>query len=177
VLIDLSASLTTNGLTARLHKRGRALAHPWLLDADGRATTDPAVLFSEPKGTILPTGGLDAGHKGYALALVVEMLTGALAGFGRADPKEGWGATVLVQAYDPNAFGGIEPFLRQADALVEACRRSRPRPGVESVRLPGQHGLAVKREQLEKGVALHEDIVPSLLPWSSRLHIAWPKPL
>jgi LDH2 family malate/lactate/ureidoglycolate dehydrogenase len=135
------------------------------------------VLFSEPKGTILPTGGLDAGHKGYALALIVETLTGALAGFGRADPKEGWGATVLVQAYDPGAFGGNEPFLRQADALVDACRTSRPRPGVESVRLPGQRGLALRREQLEQGVALHEDIVPSLLPWCSKLQVAWPAAL
>ena len=106
VLIDLSASLTTNGMTARLHKSGQRLEHPWLLTADGRATDDPTVLFSEPRGTILPTGGVDAGHKGYALALIVEILTGALAGFGRADPKEGWGATVFVQIWDPAAFGG-----------------------------------------------------------------------
>ena len=51
------------------------------------------MLFAEPKGTLLPLGGLDAGHKGYALALLVEMATGGLAGFGRADPTEGWGAT------------------------------------------------------------------------------------
>jgi L-lactate dehydrogenase len=174
VLIDLSASLTTNGLTARLHKHGRKLAHPWLLDAEGRATDDPAALFAEPRGTILPTGGVDAGHKGYALALIVEMLTGGLAGFGRADPKEGWGATVLVQAYDPAAFGGPASFLRQADWLVAACRATPPRPGVGAVRLPGQRGLALKREQLRYGIVLHEDILPALAPWAGKLEVALP---
>jgi L-lactate dehydrogenase len=174
VLIDLSASLTTNGMTARLHRHGQRLAHPWLLDGAGRATDDPSVLFNEPKGTILPTGGIDAGHKGYALALIIEMLTGALAGFGRADPKQGWGATVLVQAIDPAAFGGREAFARQADWLVDACRGNPPRPGVDAVRLPGQRGLARRRDQLAHGVALHEDIMPALVPWSQKLGIALP---
>jgi L-lactate dehydrogenase len=177
VLIDLSASLTTNGMTARLHKHGRRLDHPWLLDAAGHATDDPSVLFTQPAGTILPTGGLDAGHKGYALALLVEMLTGGLAGFGRADPKEGWGATVIVQVWDPAAFGGLEQFVRQADWLAAACRGNPPRPGVDAVRLPGQRGLALKREQLRNGVALHEDIVPALAPWARKLRVELPAAL
>jgi L-lactate dehydrogenase len=177
VLVDLSASLTTNGLTARLHRNGRRLAHPWLLDAEGRATDDPAVLFNEPKGTILPTGGLDAGHKGYALALMVELLTGGLGGFGRADPKEGWGASVVVQVWDPAAFGGTAAFLRQADWLAAACRANPPRPGVDAVRLPGERGLALRRDQVRRGVALHEDIVPALRPWSDRLGVPLPTPL
>jgi L-lactate dehydrogenase len=176
VLIDLSASLTTNGMTARLHKHGKKLPHPWLLDAAGRATDDPAVLFNDPKGTILPAGGLDAGHKGYAQALIVETLTGALAGFGRADPKQGWGATVFVQVWDPSAFDGLEPFVRQADWLAQACRTSPPRPGVDAVRLPGERGLALKREQLRTGVALHEDIMPTLVPWAGKLGVALPPP-
>ena len=174
VLIDVSASLTTNGLTARLHKHGQRLAHPWLLDAAGRATDDPGVLFNEPKGTILPTGGIDAGHKGYALALIVELLTGGLAGFGRADPKEGWGATVCVQVWDPKAFGGSAAFERQADWLAAACRENPPRPGFDGVRLPGQRGLALKREQLHSGVKLHEDILPALAPWARKLGVSLP---
>jgi LDH2 family malate/lactate/ureidoglycolate dehydrogenase len=174
VLIDLSASLTTNGMTARLHKRGQRLAHPWLLDADGRATDDPAVLFNEPRGTILPTGGLDAGHKGYALALLVEALTGGLAGRGRADPKEGWGATVFVQVIDPDAFGGHAEFARQAEWIAQACHSNPPRPGIDAVRLPGERGLARRREQVTHGVALHPDILPALAPWSERLKVELP---
>lgn len=177
ILIDLSAALTTNGMTARLHKAGQRLTHQWLMDASGHATDDPAVLFSEPRGTILPTGGLDAGHKGYALALIVEMLTGALAGHGRADLKEGWGATVCVQVWDPDAFGGREAFVRQAEWLAAACRDNPPRPGVDAVRLPGQRALARRRDQLAHGVALHESIVPALVPWAEKLKVELPTPL
>ena len=175
VLIDLSASLTTNGMTARLQKRGERLAHPWLLTADGEATDDPAVLFSEPRGTILPTGGVDAGHKGYALALIVEILTGALAGFGRADPKEGWGATVLVQAIDPAAFGGLGAFKREAEWIAQACRDNPPRAGFEKVRLPGERALQRRCDQLKQGVELHSDILPSLEPWATRLSVPLPE--
>ncbi|HKO67123.1 MAG TPA: Ldh family oxidoreductase [Burkholderiaceae bacterium] len=174
VLIDLSASLTTNGMTARLHKSGQRLAHPWLLTADGVATDDPTVLFSEPRGTILPAGGIDAGHKGYALALIVEVLTGGLAGHGRAEPREGWGATVFVQAIDPSAFGGRDAFARQAEWIAHACRNNSPRPGSEAVRMPGERGLARRRDQLANGVALHADILPTLKEWSTRLSVPMP---
>jgi len=174
ILLDISASYTTNGMTARLHKAGEKLAHPWVQDAQGNATTDPAVLFSEPKGTLLPLGGLDGGHKGYALALLVEAMTGGLAGFGRADPAEGWGATVFVQVMDPAAFGGVDAYTRQMDWLVGACHDATPRPGVERVRLPGENGLKRYREQTAHGVALFPAIMPSLLPCAERLGIAEP---
>jgi LDH2 family malate/lactate/ureidoglycolate dehydrogenase len=174
ILLDISASITTNGLTARLHQAGEKLLHPWVQDAQGNATTDPGVLFAEPKGTLLPLGGLDAGHKGYALALLVETLTGALAGLGRADPVEGWGATVFVQALDPAAFGGDAAFTRQTDFLVDACHAATPRPGVDRVRLPGENGVARYRDQRERGVALHPTILPALAPWAERLGVTPP---
>ena len=139
ILLDISASLTTNGLTGRLFKAGEKLPHPWVQDAQGNATDDPAVLFNEPKGTLLPLGGLDAGHKGYGLALLVEAFTAALAGFGRADPPEGWGATVFVQVLDPAAFGGSAGYVRQTDWLADACHAAKPRPG-------GPAGAAAWRE-------------------------------
>jgi len=174
ILLDISASLTTNGMTMRLHKAGQHLPHPWVQDAKGSATTDPSVLFTEPKGTLLPLGGLDAGHKGYGLALLVEALTAGLTGHGRADPPEGWGATIFVQALDPEAFGGHALFLRQMDGLVKACHGATPRPGGASVRLPGERGLALYREQSTNGVALYPTIMPSLEPWAERFRIAVP---
>jgi len=174
VLLDISASLTTNGLTARLHKAGQRLPHPWLQDAQGNATDDPAVLFDKPAGTLLPLGGQDAGHKGFALALLVEALTAGLAGFGRADPAEGWGATVFVLALDPAAFGGREAFARQMDWLVAACRAAKPRPGTPGPRLPGERGLALAREQARTGIALHPTILPALESWANRYGVALP---
>jgi L-lactate dehydrogenase len=174
ILLDISASLTTNGLTTRLFKAGEKLAHPWLQDAQGNATDDPAVLFDEPRGTLLPLGGQDAGHKGYALALWVEAMTSGLAGRGRADPAEGWGATVFVQALDPDAFGGGAAFARQMDWLVDACRAARPRPDGPAVRLPGEGGLRRYRELRERGVALYPTIMPALAPWAEKFRVAVP---
>lgn len=177
ILLDISASYTTNGLTNRLYQAGETLPHPWVQDAHGNATADPAVLFNEPKGTLLPLGGLDAGHKGFALGLLVEAMTGGLAGFGRADPAEGWGATVYLQAIDPTAFGGYNDFLRQTSWLVDACHSAKPRAEVPRVRLPGERGLALRREQLAKGVLLYPTIMPALTPWASRLGAALPEPV
>ena len=133
------------------------------------------MLFSEPKGTLLPLGGLDAGHKGYALALLIEALTAALAGFGRADPAEGWGATVFVQVMDPAAFGGAEAYARQTDWLVGACHAATPRPGVARVRVPGENGMQRYREQHANGVVLFEGIMPALAPWGERLGVPPPE--
>ena len=81
-------STTTNGLSMRLNKRGERFDGPWVKDAEGEATDDPSVLFAEPAGTVMPMGGLDLGHKGFAMALIVEALTAGLAGYGRADGVE-----------------------------------------------------------------------------------------
>jgi L-lactate dehydrogenase len=175
IILDISASYTTNGLTGRLHASGRQLEHPWIQDAQGNPTRDPAVLFTEPKGTLLPLGGLEAGHKGYALALLVEAATGALAGHGRADPNEGWGATVFVQVLDPAAFGGAEDFHRQIDWVANACRTATPRPGGEGVRLPGERGMRRYREQKARGVELFDGIMASLAPWAGKLGVVIPK--
>jgi L-lactate dehydrogenase len=174
ILLDISASYTTNGLTGRAYKAGEKLPHAWIQDARGIPTNDPAVLFGEPKGTLLPLGGLEAGHKGFALALLIEALTGGLAGHGRADPSEGWGATVFVQVLDPGAFGGRDAFVRQTAWLADACRAATPRPGGPGVRLPGERGLALMRKQQAEGIALHPTIMPSLAPWAERYGVAMP---
>ena len=177
ILLDISASITTNGMSARLHREGKRFEHEWLLDSEGRPTNDPAVLFTEPKGTLLPLGGLEAGHKGYALSLLVEAITGGLAGHGRADPLEGWGATVFLQVLDPAAFGGLEDFKRQTDWIVAACHANPPRPGLERVRMPGENGLNKRALQQEQGIALHSDILPALEAWSKRLGVTVPAAL
>ncbi len=171
ILLDISASYTTNGMTQRLHNAGRELPHAWVQDAKGVPTRDPGVLFAQPPGTLLPLGGLEAGHKGYALALLVEALTGGLAGFGRADPREGWGATVFVQVIDPAAFGGPAAMTRQMDWIADACRAATPRDGVERVRLPGERALRLAREQREHGVRLQPTILPALAPWMQQYSV------
>jgi LDH2 family malate/lactate/ureidoglycolate dehydrogenase len=177
VLIDVSTSATTNGLTNRLHKEGGKLPAPWVIDGHGRPTDDPAALFDEPKGTILPLGGMDSGHKGYGFSLLVEALTGGLAGHGRGDPREGWGATVYVQVIDPAAFSGIDAFNRQMGAVAQQCHASRPAQPGKSVRTPGERGLELARRQRDSGVTLYPSVMPTLEPWAEKLQVAMPEML
>ncbi len=174
ILIDVSASITTNGLSGRMRAAKVKGEHDWWLDALGQPSNDPAVLFTNPPGTILPLGGLDAGHKGYALAIIVEAMTSGLAGYGRADVPEGWGAAVMVRITDPAAFGGSAEFTWQTDWLTDACHASAPRLPGQAVRLPGERGLARKADQLAHGVALQPGVLPGLATWTTRHRIEPP---
>lgn len=176
ILIDMSASITTNGMTGRLHKEGRRFPGDWAMTASGAPTDDPGVLFAEPRGTLLPTGGREYGHKGYNLALLIEALSQGLAGHGRADRPTGWGASVYVQIMDPAAFGGGDSFVRQTGSIAAACRRSPPAPGVEAVRLPGEQGLARRRRAWAEGLHLYPGITEALAPWAERFDVVPPAP-
>jgi LDH2 family malate/lactate/ureidoglycolate dehydrogenase len=172
VMIDVSMSITTNGMTNRLRNEGRQFPHPWLLDGHGVPTTDPNAYFADPPGSLLPLGGVDSGHKGYALGLLLEALTSALAGYGRADEPTEWGASVLVLIIDPARFGGTDAFLRETGWMEAAVHNNRPAPGVERVRLPGERGLALRREALACGVALHPSIPPMLAARAEKAGLA-----
>ncbi len=174
VLIDISASTTTNGLVARLNRAGTGerLPGPWLVDNNGNATDDPAAYAADPPGAILPLGGMDLGHKGFGLGLLVEALTSALVGYGRADGERRWGAAVFVQVIDPAAFGGREAFVRESSWLADACRTAPVKPGAPPVRMPGERALKLREQRLAEGVALHPEILPALEPWAKQLGVA-----
>ncbi|HZI83980.1 MAG TPA: Ldh family oxidoreductase [Casimicrobiaceae bacterium] len=176
ILIDVSTSITSMGYALQQMRAGRKLPGKWLIDSQGNPTDDPGALVNDPKGALLPLGGVDAGHKGFALALLVEALTAGLAGHGRADPPEGWTGTTFVQVLDPEAFGGLAAFRRQMDAVAAAARNAPPRPGVDRVRLPGERGLAHYRDALEHGVPLYSKILPALAEWAEKYGVPMPEP-
>jgi LDH2 family malate/lactate/ureidoglycolate dehydrogenase len=177
ILIDISSSITSMGFAFQQRDAGKKLPGAWLIDNQGNATDDPAALSTDPPGALLPLGGLDAGYKGFGLTLLVEALTAGLSGFGRADPPEGWGGTAFVQVLDPRAFGGLDAFKRQMDHMVNVTHASKPRPGVERVRFPGEAGMRRLREQRENGVALYPTIMPKLMPWGEKLRVPAPAPI
>ena len=115
------------------------------------------------------------GHDTHGLALLVESLTGGLAGHGRADPREGWGATVYLTLHDLEAFGGKREFLRQMDHVADACRSNRPIDAARPVRLPGEQGLARRVRQLNEGVRLHSGIAPALEPLAQKYGLDFSK--
>ena len=160
VLIDVSMSTTSNRVIKRVVGRGQRLPGPWLVDSSGAATDDPRVLSASPPGATLPLGGLDLGHKGFALALLVEALTSGLCGHGRADGPTAWTASIFLQLIDPDAFGGRASFIRETQHLAELCRQTPVAAGNPPVRLPGERALARRRAQLRDGVDLYESILP-----------------
>lgn len=175
ILIDVSTSITTAAMCGRTRAAGGRLQGAWVKDRDGNATDDP-IAFKEG-GSILPIGGLDHGHKGYGLSLMVEALTQGLGGYGRADAPRDWGAGVLVLALSPAAFGGLDGFTRQTGWLAEACRAARVPEGAPRVRLPGEAALGRKRRALADGVALHAGIADDLGKLAARFGLPAPVPL
>jgi L-lactate dehydrogenase len=175
----ISASTTTNRMTARMNRAGdgQRLPGPWLVDNRGEASDDPRVMLTDPPGAILPLGGMDLGYKGFALGLLVEALTSGLAGHGRADGETRWGASVFLQLIDPAAFGGRGAFERETGWLAQACRGAPVKAGSSPVRLPGERAMALRARQQVHGVALHPEIMPALAPWAERRQLTLPAAL
>ncbi|MGP9638770.1 Ldh family oxidoreductase [Halomonas sp. AOP42-A1-14] len=162
ILMDVSMSTVTNGSVAKAHAEKNQLAHPVILANTGLASDNPADFFSAPQGSILPLGGMEFGHKGFAMGLMVEALTSALAGYGRKDEPSGWGASVTVMVIDPTLFAGKSTFLDETDHLVSACLDSAAIDPKRPVRMPGQAGLARKEAYLEQGIPLPSDVLTEL---------------
>jgi len=159
-MVDVSTSITTAGLCGIKRSEDSELPGHWVMDKHGTPTANPKVMLDG--GSILPIGGLDYGHKGFGLSLMVEALTQGLAGFGRADEPTQWGASVLVLVLDPALFGGTEAFNTQTSWLVDACHASPVRAGNKAVRLPGEAGLKRKRLAMEQGVEVGEKLYAAL---------------
>ncbi len=175
IIVDTCPSTTTAGMVGRLARTGAKCPGPWLVDARGEPSNDPDVLSNG--GAILPLGGIELGHKGFALALIVEALTCALGGYGRADGATQDGAAVFLQVINPALFGGLTSFRRETDWLGESCRSAAPRLSGPPVRMPGARGLALRRQQLAEGVTLHPETISALSNWSAQLGVAMPEPM
>jgi L-lactate dehydrogenase len=173
ILIDMSTSSTSHNSCRRFAAAGERLPGAWVIDKNGEASDDPNV-FLEQGGAILPLGGMELGYKGFALALLVEAMTNALGGHGRADNVSRWDASVFLQLIDPDGFGGRAAFLRETGFLARSCRETPVPSGKPPVRLPGQSALARRAAQLERGVELYPTIMPSLAPWAEKFKVAIP---
>lgn len=182
ILFDTATSSTTNRAIERARREGDRLAFPALVNAEGEPTDDPNALYTDPPGAILPMGGMDTGHKGYALSLLIEALTSGLSGFGRAPGDEpgdepAGGNTVFIQLTNPAAFGGAQAFSRETGFLAEICRTAPAMDDDTPVRVPGDRAFALYRDQTANGVELHPEIMPRMAPLLEKYGIAAPAPL
>ena len=175
ILIDFSLSIVAEGYVHRARAEKTRMSSACLKDHAGNVTDDPNDYWNQPRGSIMPIGGLDHGHKGYALCLWSELLTMALGNYGRADVhSETEANSVFMLAIDPNALGSIESFERQADFLANLCRKSGVKSGDPPVRIPGDRALALRRKQLKEGVELYPGILDRIQPWAAKFDIPLP---
>lgn len=172
IILDVSMSVTSNANIKRSYDEGKRLPHPWLLDSQGEVTDNPSTFYDDPPSTILPLGGMDSGYKGFALGILVEALTSALAGHGRAEEPSKWTASVFIQIIDPAAFGGTEAFLKQTQFLKDSCAGSS-----DQVRMPGERALNLRSEQLKTGIWLYPATVTALEALAARYSVSFPKAL
>ena len=142
-------------MTRQKHAAGEQFEHPWLLDAQGQPTRDPAVLeHSAPRGSLQLIGGQDHGHKGFGLALMNEALSQGLSGHGRLDAPQRWGGNVFVQVIDPDLFAGRDAFEAQMNHLSSRSRANRPVRADQPVRVPGDQAAKSLVAAEQSGIAL-----------------------
>jgi uncharacterized oxidoreductase len=142
VVADFSTSIVAEGKVRVFRHEGRELPEGWILDAGGNPTTDPAALYHG--GAILPMGE----HKGFALALLVEILGGVLAGAGCASLGESPGNGLVLVTVDPSSTPAGADFAARVAAVLDAVGSSPAAAGGPGVVLPGapEHAALAARE-------------------------------
>ncbi|HKI57058.1 MAG TPA: Ldh family oxidoreductase [Trueperaceae bacterium] len=175
LVVDMANTVVARGKILAARQEGRSIPEGWALDAEGRPTTDPEAALA---GMVLPM----AGHKGYAVSLAVELLTGILAGGGWLDEVHYPGhaervgnVTHLFAAIDPEQVGGPGYAERVLDAAtrIKAVRRA---PGVDEVLLPGEPEARSERQAQRLGVALAPEVIALVEGYADEARILCPWP-
>lgn len=152
VILDMATSVVAQGKTRVAHNKGERLAPGQLLDDRGEPTTDPRYGVIEPLGALRTFGE----HKGFGLALVCELLGGALAG-GLAVHEAGSGRQrvlngMLTILFDPSRLGQAAVFGPEMQAFLEWVKASPPQAGTDRVRVAGEPERASRAKRLAEGI-------------------------
>jgi len=140
-----------------MRNRGARIPEGWILDAEGRPSTDPNDLYGPPPGALLPFGGI-VGHKGYALGVMVDILSGALSGAGcsRKDATR-IGNAFFITVIDIARFVPVEAFKAQVSDFVAYIKSSRKLPGVDEILIPGEPEYRTMEKRLREGIFVEEE--------------------
>ena len=172
VNIDLATSIVARGNIIAAQKKGEPIPEGWALDPSGNPTTDPDQALL---GTVLTM----AGHKGYAMALMVELFSSVLSGaaigssigsmYKHMDRKQDVGHFLCLLHIE--AIVELATFTQRMDETIDALKNSKRRPGVEEILIPGErsarHAVANKRS----GIPLTTETVAEMRQWSQRLSV------
>ena len=164
VLLDIATSAVAASKVFAARALGKPVPENWLVDDLGRPTTDPSE-YPE-KGALLPM----AGHKGYGIALLVEILTGALTGAGMAGQVGSWvqdqpnptGQGFAFLAIDVGVTMPASLFRERMDWLIRSIKEAPKAEGSERIYLPGEMEWERRDQALAEGMLLPADVIASL---------------
>ncbi|HZP06280.1 MAG TPA: Ldh family oxidoreductase [Terracidiphilus sp.] len=172
VKIDLATSTVARGNIIAAQKKKASIPEDWALDLDGNPTTDASEALL---GTVLTM----AGHKGYALAMMVELFSGALSRsaigpdvgsmYKNLDRKQDVGHFFCLFHID--AFLDYAEYLQRIDTTIDRIRTSKKRPGVEEILVPGERSARTAKTNLAQGIPVSDETIAEIEQWCSRLKI------
>jgi len=174
IKVDLATSVVARGNIIAAQKRGQPIPAGWALTVDGEPTTDAAAALA---GTVLTM----AGHKGYALALMVEVFSSVLSGaavgpaigsmYKNMDRKQDVGHFFVL--LDIAAFMEPAEFKQRMDAAIDGIKSCRKRPGVVEILVPGERSHQKARQNNAQGIALDEATQKELKVLCQELGVAY----
>jgi LDH2 family malate/lactate/ureidoglycolate dehydrogenase len=175
VKVDLSTSAIARGNIIAAAKKSEPIPLGWALDSQGNSTTDPQQALL---GTVLTM----AGHKGYALALMVEILSGILSGaaigpaigsmYKNLDRKQDVGHFFCL--LDPEAFIDRAEFLARIDATIDQLKAGKKLAGVDEILVPGERSARKAAENQQRGVPVGAETWKEIEAWAAKFHIELP---
>src|ERR1700724_215864 len=157
IVLDMATTNTALGKIRLKAQRNEPIPEGWMIDRQGQPLTDPK---RASEGFLVPVGG----PKGYGLALMFGLRAGILNGaaFGRdvvdytVDSKTPSNTGQSIVAVDIAAFADVQAFKEQVDEVWDVMKSSPTLPGVDEVRLPGEHSEQIYRERMAHGVPRSE---------------------
>ena len=164
VCYDVAMSAVAAGKISMAAMEGRSIPLGWLLDPEGRPTTDPTDY--DRGGALVAFGG----HKGYGLAVMVEAFAGLLSGGAMLsdihawnhDPNAGGNVGHQIIAMDPARLNPGIDFPARVEAMIEELASAAPAPGTERILYPGQLEHEREREAGIHGVTLPDSVLEGL---------------
>ena len=154
LFIDIATSAVAGGKISLALARGERIPEGWIVDKEGKPTTDPAAL--QQGGSSLPLGG-EQGHKGYGLSVMVEIFSGILTGLGfGVEPSGRHNDGVFMAAFDVEAFRPLEEFKQEVTDFAMYLKETPPAPGFSQVYYPGELEHLTTQRKMKEGIEVED---------------------
>jgi uncharacterized oxidoreductase len=172
VILDFATSVIAQGKTRVAMNKGETVPEGCLIDDHGRPTQDPRYTVVPPFGALLTFGG----HKGYGLALMCELLGGALAAGQTQRNADASRQRILNGMFsvllDPGALTDRAAYEQEALAFLDWVQASPAREGCQPVQVAGDAERAHRAERTANGVPVDATTWQEILDAAARLGVA-----